>query len=267
MEDRTYEKFFRQNRLPHLWCPGCGNGIAMKAIVQAIEAKDGWNQDNTIIVSGIGCSSRASGYMDFDTLHTAHGRAIPFATGIKLARPELNVVVITGDGDCTAIGGNHFIHGCRRNVDLTVILFNNNIYGMTGGQASPMTPLGKKATTAPYGDACHLAEAAGATYVARSTAFHVQHLVKMINGGFNNKGFSFIEALVQCPTAYGRRNKIGDPAKMMAWMKDNAVMKNVWDKLPDDKKVADKFPIGLFYQAEAIDYDTAYEQVIQKAMA
>lgn len=271
MVERSYEKFFRRNRLPHLWCPGCGNGIVMKAIVQAIEKNPAYTQDNTVIVSGIGCSSRASGYMDFDTLHTAHGRAIPFATGIKLARPELNVIVITGDGDCTAIGGNHFIHGCRRNVDLTVVLFNNNIYGMTGGQASPMTPLGKKATTAPYGsvdrpfDACKLAEAAGATYVARSTAFHVQHLVKTIEEGLNNRGFSFIEALVQCPTAYGRRNKMGEPAKMMAWMRDNAVMKSAWDKLPEDKRVGDKFPIGLFYKSEAQDYDAAYQQVIELA--
>jgi len=268
--ERSYEKYFRQNRLPHLWCPGCGNGIAMKAIVQAIEKK-GLSQDNTVIVSGIGCSSRASGYMDFDTLHTAHGRAIPFATGIKLANPDLNVVVITGDGDCTAIGGNHFIHGCRRNVDLTVVLFNNNIYGMTGGQASPMTPLGKKATTAPYGsvdrpfDACHLAEAAGATYVARSTAFHEKHLVDMIAGGFDNKGFSFIEALVQCPTAYGRKNKLGSPANMLMWMRDNAVMKAAWDKLPAEAKAGGKFPIGCFYQAAVMDYDTAYDQVIERA--
>ena len=267
--ERSYEKYFRQNRLPHLWCPGCGNGIAMKAIVQAIEKK-GLSQDNTVIVSGIGCSSRASGYMDFDTLHTAHGRAIPFATGIKLARPDLNVVVITGDGDCTAIGGNHFIHGCRRNVDLTVVLFNNNIYGMTGGQASPMTPLGKKATTAPYGsvdrpfDACSLAEAAGATYVARSTAFHVQHLADMIANGFDNKGFSFIEAVVQCPTAYGRKNKMGSPANMMKWMRDSAIMKTAWDKLSEEKK-EDKFPIGCFYQASYEDYDTAYDKVIHLA--
>lgn len=143
MKPRVYEQHFRQNRLPHLWCPGCGNGIVMKAIVEAIVKKN-LDPDKTVIVSGIGCSSRASGYMDFDTLHTAHGRAIPFATGIKLARPELNVIVITGDGDCMAIGGNHFIHGARRNVDLTVVLFNNNIYGMTGGQASPTTPLDKK---------------------------------------------------------------------------------------------------------------------------
>ena len=269
--ERSYEKYFRQNRLPHMWCPGCGNGIAMKAIVEAIEKKPELTQDNTGIVSGIGCSSRASGYMDFDTLHTAHGRAIPFATGIKLANPELNVIVITGDGDCTAIGGNHFIHGCRRNVDLTVVLFNNNIYGMTGGQASPMTPLGKKATTAPYGsidrpfDACNLAEAAGATYVARSTAYHEQHLTDMITGGFDNQGFSFIEAMVQCPTAYGRKNKMGSAADMLKWMRDNAIMKAAWDKLPAEKKTDEKFPIGLLYQAAAMDYDTAYDQVIEKA--
>lgn len=267
--ERSYEKYFRQNRLPHLWCPGCGNGIAMKAIVMAIE-KLGLDQDNTVIVSGIGCSSRASGYMDFDTLHTAHGRAIPFATGIKMARPELNVIVITGDGDCTAIGGNHFIHGARRNIDLTVVLFNNSIYGMTGGQASPMTPYGKKATTAPYGaidrpfDACNLAAAAGAAFVARSTAFHVQHLSDMIAEGIQNKGFSFIEAVVQCPTSFGRKNKMADPADMLKWMRDTAVMKAAYDKLPDDKK-AEKFPIGVLSSATFEDYATAYDKVINLA--
>ena len=151
------------------------------------------------------------------------------------------------------------------------MLFNNAIYGMTGGQASPMTPLGKKATTAPYGsvdrpfDACKLAQAAGATYVARSTAFHFNHLVDMIAGGLDNKGFSFIEAYVQCPTAYGRKNKMGSPANMLKWMRDNAVMKAAWDKLPDDKKTGEKFPIGLFYSAEALDYDTAYDEVIERA--
>lgn len=249
-----------------MWCAGCGNGIAMKAIVQAIEKK-GWTQDNTIIVSGIGCSSRASGYMDFDTLHTAHGRAIPFATGIKLARPELNVIVITGDGDCMAIGGNHFIHGARRNIDLNVIMFNNQIYGMTGGQASPLTPLHKKATTAPYGnfdrpfDACNLARAAGATYVARSTAFHVQHLTDMIAGSFDNKGFSFVESIVQCPTSYGRKNKLGSPAEMLKWMRDQAVMQVAWDKLPVESRMG-KFPIGLLHKNEMIEYTTAYQEVI-----
>ncbi|MBR2216133.1 MAG: 2-oxoglutarate ferredoxin oxidoreductase subunit beta [Selenomonadaceae bacterium] len=271
MAERSYEKFFRQHRLPHMWCPGCGNGIAMKAIVMAIEKHPELTADNTVIVSGIGCSSRASGYMDFDTLHTAHGRALPFATGIKMARPDLHVIVITGDGDCTAIGGNHFIHSCRRNIDLTAILFNNSIYGMTGGQTSPMTPMGKKATTTPYGsvarplDPSALAKAAGATYVARSTAYHVHHLAKMIEQGLNNKGFSFIEAIVQCPTAYGRKNKMGTPADMLAWMRDNAVMKEAWDKLPEEKKQGEKFPIGVFLDSRYVDYATAYNDVIRAA--
>lgn len=266
---RTYERYFRQNRLPHLWCPGCGNGIVMKAIVQAIEKKQ-LEQDQTVIVSGIGCSSRASGYMNFDTLHTAHGRAIPFATGIKLANPKLHVIVITGDGDCMAIGGNHFIHGCRRNVDLTVVLFNNNIYGMTGGQASPLTPLDKKATTAPYGsvdrpfDPCNLAKAAGATYVARSTAFHVQHLTDMIAKGMDNNGFSFIEAITQCPISYGRKNKLGDAPEMLKWMRDSAVMLQAFEKLPEDKRIG-KFPIGIFQNCSVEEYTSAYQKVINMA--
>ena len=269
--DRGYEQFFRQNRLPHLWCPGCGNGTALKCIAEAIEGADGITQDNTAIVSGIGCSSRGSGYMDFDTVHTAHGRAIPFATGIKLARPELNVIVITGDGDCTAIGGNHFLHGCRRNVDLTVVLFNNNIYGMTGGQTSPTTPTGMSTTTAPYGtvdrvlDACRIAEAAGATYVARSTAFHVKHLTQMISGGLESHGFSLIEAIVQCPTAYGRRNKMGAPAAMLSWMRDHAVMKSAWDKLPPEKRTPDKFPIGLLHACEGAEYGAANAEIMRRA--
>lgn len=266
---RTYEKYFRENRLPHIWCPGCGNGIVMKSIVEAIDSR-GLDQDKTVIVSGIGCSSRASGYMNFDTLHTAHGRAIPFATGVKLANPELNVIVITGDGDCTAIGGNHFIHGARRNVDLTVVLFNNNIYGMTGGQASPLTPLDKKATTAPYGtvdrpfDACHLAEAAGATYVARSTAFHVKHLTDMIAKGLDNNGFSFIEAIVACPTSYGRKNKLGDAPAMMKWVSETAMMKAAYDKAPEEKREG-KFPIGVLHHSEFVEYTTAYQKVIDIA--
>ncbi len=267
---RSYEKYFRENRLPHLWCPGCGNGIAMKAIVMAIEKHPELNKDNTVIISGIGCSSRASGYMDFDTLHTAHGRALPFATGIKLARPDLKVIVITGDGDCTAIGGNHFIHTCRRNHDLTVILFNNNIYGMTGGQTSPMTPKGKKATTTPYGsiaqplDPSALAKAAGATYVARSTAYHVQHLANVIEQGLNNHGFAFVEAIVQCPTSYGRKNKMGSPADMMKWMRDNAVMKEAWDKMPDEQKTGEKFPIGVFLDTRAEEYGDVYSKLVEK---
>ena len=182
MQEHIINKYFRPGRLPHIWCPGCGNGIILGSIAKAID-KLGLDQDTTSIVSGIGCSSRSSGYLDFNTVHTAHGRALTFATGIKLAKPDLNVIVCTGDGDATAIGGNHFIHAARRNIDLTVILFNNNIYGMTGGQYSPMTPPNSKATTAPYGtiepafDIVGLAKGAGATFVARTTTYHVQQMV------------------------------------------------------------------------------------------
>ena len=263
---RAHEKYFRMNRLPHIWCPGCGNGIVMKAIAQAID-KQGLDQNKTVIVSGIGCSSRASGYMDFDTLHTAHGRAIPFATGIKLANPELNVIVISGDGDCTAIGGNHFIHGARRNVDLTVVMFNNNIYGMTGGQASPMTPQGKKATTAPYGsvdrafDACELAKAAGATYVARGTAYHVNQLVDVIAQGIENKGFSLVEAMTPCPISYGRRNKLGDAAAMLKGMAQQVVPLAAFEKLSDEQRQG-KMPMGVLHKSDFPEYCSEYAQVI-----
>ena len=178
------EKYFRMNKLPHIWCPGCGHGIILGSLIRAIDNLD-LDQDNICIVSGIGCSSRAPGYMNFDTLHTTHGRALAFATGIKLSKPELKVIVITGDGDCAAIGGNHLIHAARRNIDLTTIVFNNNIYGMTNGQYSPMTPKGAFASTAPYGnidrnfDLCKLAVAAGATYVARGTVYHTNQLLNL----------------------------------------------------------------------------------------
>ena len=171
----NYEEYIREGRLPHIWCPGCGYGIIMKSMIRAI-AEMGWSKDETVIASGIGCASRLPGYLDFNTLHTTHGRSLAFATGIKLANPKLKIVALGGDGDMSAIGGNHFIHACRRNIDMTVIIFNNNIYGMTGGQYSPTTPLGAKATTAPFGmlepdfDLCKLAIAAGATFVARTAS-------------------------------------------------------------------------------------------------
>lgn len=266
---KDYEAFFRINHLPHIWCPGCGNGIVLKSIAKAA-AKLDLDQDKTVIVSGIGCSSRASGYMDFDTLHTAHGRAIPFATGIKLANPELKVIVITGDGDCTAIGGNHFIHGARRNVDITVVLFNNNIYGMTGGQASPTTPFGKKATTAPYGtvdrpfDPCELAKSAGASYTARGTTFHANQLTDLIVQGIQCSGFALIEAISQCPISYGRRNKMGDAAEMLKWMRQQAVNVAAFEKLPEDQRM-DKFPIGVLHQAQFSEYASEYAKVIARA--
>ncbi|HWP79838.1 MAG TPA: 2-oxoacid:ferredoxin oxidoreductase subunit beta [Candidatus Acidoferrum sp.] len=262
------EKYLRQSALPHIWCPGCGHGILLAAILRAID-KQQLEQDKTIIVSGIGCSSRASGYMNFNTVHTAHGRALPFATGIKLAHPELNVIVITGDGDATAIGGNHFIHACRRNIDLTTIIFDNNIYGMTGGQSSPLTPHGAFATTAPYGsidrpfDIAALAIAAGSTYVARGTAYHAMQLTDLIAKGIASKGFSVIDAISQCPTSFGRKNKQGGPVQMMQWQKDHAVLIQAAVKMkPED--LVDKFVIGELHKSEAPEYTAEYDKLIAR---
>ncbi len=264
-------KYFREDKLPHIWCPGCGHGIIMGAMVRAI-GQVGLDQNKTVVVSGIGCSSRATGYMNFDTLHTTHGRAIAFATGIKFANPELNVIVITGDGDGSAIGGNHLIHACRRNIDLTVVMYNNNIYGMTSGQYSPLTPKGKKATTAPYGnidpefDVCNLAKGAGASFVARGTAYHTKPLINMIVEGLQHKGFSFIETLTQCPTNYGRRNKIADPVEMMKWQKDIAVTQKAYDKLSEEEK-AEKIVTGiLHHDKNKSEYTESYKEVIDLAL-
>ncbi|HAH95623.1 MAG TPA: 2-oxoglutarate ferredoxin oxidoreductase subunit beta [Firmicutes bacterium] len=252
--------------MPHIWCPGCGHGIILGAILRAI-SKAGLDQDKTVIVSGIGCSSRASGYMDFDTLHTTHGRALAFATGVKMAKPELNVIVIMGDGDCSAIGGNHFIHACRRNIDLTAVVFNNSIYGMTSGQYSPLTPRGKFATTAPYGtierefDLCDLAIAAGASYVGRGTTFHAQLLTDLIVKGIANKGFSLIEGISQCPTYYGRKNKMGGPIDMMKWQQEHSVNAVAATKMTPEQ-LDGKFKIGELHNSPAPEYIAEYDKII-----
>lgn len=252
MKEALMEKYLRADRLPHIWCAGCGNGIVLNALVEAIDSLD-IDRDKLCIVSGIGCSSRTAQYMDFDTIHTLHGRAIPYATGIKLSNPELKVVVITGDGDCAAIGGNHLIHACRRNIDLNVIVFNNNIYGMTGGQCSPTTPMEARTTTTEEGnisrdfDICKLSDAAGATYVARSTVAHYKHLVNMIKEAFDNKGFSLVEALTPCPVQYGRRNKLGKPSDMVNALKQNAA-----------KKEDSKFKIGVLKNIREPEYVEQY---------
>jgi len=262
------EKYWRKSALPHIWCPGCGNGTVLAAIVKAID-KVGLDQDKTVVVSGIGCSSRASGYLNFSTLHTAHGRALTFATGIKLANPELNVIVITGDGDCMAIGGNHFIHAARRNIDLTTIIFNNSIYGMTGGQYSPLTPTESRATTSPYGhierpfDVPSLAIGAGATYVARGTAFHANLLVDLIAKGIQHKGFAVIDAICQCPTSFGRKNKMSQPAKMLEWQRDHAVMVQAAAKMPPEA-LKDKFVIGVLHETTAPEYTEEYGKLIAR---
>lgn len=268
MQQELVSQYFRTEHLPHIWCPGCGHGIVMGSIARAI-AKLGLDKDKVCIVSGIGCSSRAPGYMDFNTLHTTHGRALAFATGVKLANPELEVIVIAGDGDLSAIGGNHLIHSARRNIGITTICFNNNIYGMTGGQYSPTTPTNEKGTTAPYGnidrcfDIAKLAMGAGATYVAKSTVYHVNPLDKYIEKAIQHKGFSFVEAISVCPTYYGRKNKKGSVVDMMNWLKDSFIDNKVAEKLPEEKK-AGKFLIGEFYESQEPEYTECYQEIINR---
>lgn len=262
------EKFFRKWTLPHIWCPGCGHGTITGAVVRAID-QVGWDQDRTVIVSGIGCSGRAPGYLDFNTLHTTHGRAMAFATGVKMAQPDLNVVVITGDGDAAAIGGNHLIHTARRNIDITTICYNNSIYGMTGGQYSPLTPPESLATTAPYGnidpsfDLCNLVVGAGASYVARSTAYHITALTRHIARGMQKKGFAFIEAISPCPIYFGRRNRMGSGVDMLKWQRDNSIPIQRAETM-DPGELKGKIVIGEMVDREAPEYTAAYEEIIER---
>ncbi|MFV9629586.1 MAG: 2-oxoacid:ferredoxin oxidoreductase subunit beta [Methanosarcinales archaeon] len=270
---RTSEAIYKylrpDKKYPHVWCPGCGIGIVTGALVRAIE-RIGLTKDEIALVSGIGCSGRVSTYLDFNTLHTTHGRALAFATGLKLAKPSLTVIVVMGDGDATAIGGNHLIHSCRRNINITSLIINNNIYGMTGGQYSPTTPTDHKASTAQYGsiekpfDICKLVEACGASFVARSTAYHAKMLDALIERAINNKGFSVVEALSQCPTQYGRRNKLGGPIEMMQWYKDNAIHYTAFKKLSPDE-IGEQFPIGVLRDLDEPDYLERYSRIIKEA--
>ena len=240
----------------------------MRDVAQAIENL-GLSRNQTVIVSGIGCSSRAAGYMDFNTIHTTHGRAIAFATGIKLANPELEVIVIAGDGDISAIGGNHLIHAARRNIGLTVVVMNNSTYGMTGGQYSPTTPTNAYGTTAPYGnldrsfDIAGLAYGAGASYAARGSAYHVQQTIALIQDGIRNKGFSIIDVASICPTYYGRKNKKGDAVAMMQWQKDHAVTVEQAAKM-DPEQLKDKLVIGLLHHAQYPEFTYKYDMLIQR---
>jgi 2-oxoglutarate/2-oxoacid ferredoxin oxidoreductase subunit beta len=258
-------QYFRTEALPHIWCPGCGNGTIMAALVRAIQNLQ-LDQNNVVIVSGIGCSSRLPGYLDFNTLHTTHGRALAFATGVKLAKPHLDVFVIMGDGDCSAIGGNHFIHSARRNIDLTALVINNNIYGMTGGQCSPLTPHDKRATTSPFGnlerpfDLLELARSAGATYGARATAYHNQLLSKLLVNGYNNRGFSVIETIAQCPISYGRRNKFRTPSDMLLWQKEHGVLGGQKEPRGED------FQIGELFHSQAPEFTEEYRKLQSSLM-
>ena len=263
-----YEKSIRPGKLPHIWCPGCGHGIVMKGLIRAMDTC-GLEKNNTALVSGIGCASRLPGYMDFCTLHTAHGRAAAFATGVKMAKPEMTVICCGGDGDGTAIGGNHFIHACRRNIDMTYVIMNNYIYGMTGGQFSPTTPTGNKASTTPYGnpdptfDLSKLAIGAGATYVARTTAFHATQIDKLIAEGIRHKGMAVIEVLDDCPTTYGRRNKFRSVVDMMKRLKDIAVPVAAAAKMTDEQ-LEGKVLTGVLFKEERPEYTDQYAKLIAR---
>ena len=272
MASALIEKYMRTDHLPHIWCAGCGNGILMRDVAQAIDDL-GLAHDDVAIVSGIGCSSRAAGYMDFNTIHTTHGRAIAFATGVKLAQPEMHVIVITGDGDCSAIGGNHLIHAARRNIDLTVVVFNNNIYGMTGGQYSPTTPTGGSGTTAPYGnidrafDLAALAFSAGATYAARGNCYHVRQTTDLIRRGILHKGFSIIDCASVCPTYYGRKNNAGGAVDMMRWQKDNTILQDGVGAAGPVSAVEprDQLIVGLLAEtADYPEYTAEYRKLIDR---
>ncbi|PID75915.1 MAG: 2-oxoacid:ferredoxin oxidoreductase subunit beta [Deltaproteobacteria bacterium] len=261
IKDYLRERFF-----PHMWCPGCGHGVILNALIRAIDDL-GLSKNEIVMTSGIGCSARISGYVDFHSLHTLHGRALAFATGVKLSKPSLKVIVPMGDGDALAIGGNHFIHAARRNIDLTAIIMNNRIYGMTGGQFSPLSGPGVRATTAPYltidqsFDTIELAKAAGATFVARSTTFHVQEATGYIKQAIEHKGFSVVEILSQCPTYYGRKNKEGDAISMMKIHKTNTA--KLGSKMLTDNPSL--IPRGIFVDTERPEYCHEYDKIIQHA--
>jgi 2-oxoglutarate/2-oxoacid ferredoxin oxidoreductase subunit beta len=264
-----HEYLRHDKKFPHVWCPGCGNGIILGALIRAID-RTGLKKDDIVLASGIGCSGRMPVYVDFNTLHTTHGRALTFATGIKMAKPSLNVIVVMGDGDATAIGGNHFIHAARRNLDLTAIIINNQIYGMTGGQYSPTTPYGSMSSTASYGHIEHafsiaeLAVTAGASFVARGTVSHGKLLDELIERAILKKGFSVIEAVSHCHTQFGRRNRMGDPVTMMTLLKEQAVPVEKARGM-SSQELEGRFTIGILADEEKPVYTEEYQKIRDRA--
>ncbi|MDR1460515.1 MAG: 2-oxoglutarate ferredoxin oxidoreductase subunit beta [Campylobacteraceae bacterium] len=266
----NYNEYLRTDKMPTLWCWGCGDGVILKSVIRAI-GKVGWDMNDVCVVSGIGCSGRFSSYINCNTVHTTHGRAIAYATGIKLANPSKHVIVVTGDGDGLAIGGNHTIHGCRRNIDLNHILINNFIYGLTNSQTSPTTPQGMWTVTAQYGnidptfDAAKLASAAGATFVARESVLDPKKIEKTLAEGFSHKGYSFFDIFSNCHINLGRKNKMGEAILNLQWIEGRIVSKNRFDQLTDEEKKG-KFPTGILkHETDKIEYCEAYDKVIEAA--
>jgi len=271
-EEHSAYSYLRQTKkFPNVWCSGCGIGVVMGALIRAVD-RIGLAKDDVAVVSGIGCTGRMPVYLDFNTMHTTHGRALAFATGLKLAQPKLKVIVVMGDGDALAIGGNHFIHAARRNIDLTAIIVNNSVYGMTGGQYSPTTPLDLRATTAPYGNieqpfpVCDLAMAAGASFVARGTVYHAVELDRYIEQAIRKNGFSLVEAVSYCHTTFGRINKLGTAVEMMRQLKDNSITRVAADKLTPEQR-GGKIVRGVLCDLDKPEYTALYDQVIERARA
>ena len=266
-----YDYLRHKKKFPGVWCAGCGIGIVLAAIIRAVD-RMGLDKDDVAMISGIGCSGRMSVYVDFNTMHTTHGRALAFATGLKMARPDMHVLVVMGDGDAMAIGGNHFIHAARRNIDLTAIVINNNIYGMTGGQYSPTTPAGALSSTAPYGNierpfsCCDLAMAAGSSFVARGTVYHARELDRLVEKGMRKGGFAVIEAVSYCHTTYGRLNKAGSAVDMMRALKENSVTLTAAAKMSEEERQG-KIIRGVLADREIPEYTAEYAKIIERAQA
>ncbi len=262
----NYEKYLRLEKMPTLWCWGCGDGVILKTFVRAVE-KMGWNQDDVCVVSGIGCSGRFSSYVDFNTVHTTHGRTVAYATGIKLANPTKHVICVAGDGDALAIGGNHTIHGCRRNIDMTMIIINNFIYGLTNSQTSPTTPKGmwtvsqKAGNIDPTFDTCDLAIAAGATFVARESMNDPKKLEKVMVAAFKHKGFSMVEALSNCHINLGRKNKMASAMDNLKWIDSITMPKKKYDQLTPEEQL-NLLPTGVLHQDTEVDeYCDMYAEI------
>lgn len=259
----NYNAYLRNDKMPSLWCSGCGDGLVMKALIRAIDELE-WDRDNVAVVSGIGCSGRMSSYLDFNTLHTPHGRTLPFASGLKLVKPDSHVIIIAGDGDALAIGGNHFLHACRRNIDLTLIIINNFIYGLTGGQFSPTTPVGSFAQTSPDGameptfDAAQLAIAAGASYVARSAVSNPRHISEMIKGGLAHQGMSVVEVISNCHVNFGRKNVSAEPEELIIWIGQQTVSQDVAQYLTGNE-LSGRLVVGVMqHQPDRPEYVASY---------
>lgn len=258
-EKHPMEKLLRMDRIPHIWCPTCGLGTTVTAMAAALEQLK-LDLNNVAVVSGIGCTGRVAGYMKLDSFHTTHGRPIPFALGLHVARPDMKVIVFSGDGDLISIGGNHLIHTARRNVDITVICVNNFIYAMTGGQVAPTTPITARSATSPYGNYEHpfnlplLAASSGAVYVARWTALHIRRLTTAIKEAITKRGFSFVEVIAPCSTLYARLNKLGTGLDLMKFYHDNSVIKHGADMREADIDYQSKIVVGKFLDIEKPTY-------------